>query len=92
MENFLRDGVDLRSISNHTIGGDGHYFEDNDSPEQIKSYLNSQKVNQFFLFLSFSYSFISYLFSSHFIVFALFSSFPSSHFNSSPLHTHFPLT
>lgn len=45
MENFLRDGVDLRSISNHTIGGDGHYFEDNDSPEQIKSYLNSQKVN-----------------------------------------------
>ena len=48
MSNFLSSGVmDLRStISSHSlsIGGDGHYFEESDSPEKLKSFLDSPKV------------------------------------------------
>lgn len=49
MANFLANGVmDLRqTISTHTmaIGGDGHYFEENDSPEKLKGLLDSAKVS-----------------------------------------------
>jgi hypothetical protein len=48
MANFLTNGVlDLRTtISTHSmsLGGDGHFFEESDSPEKLKSYLDSPKV------------------------------------------------
>lgn len=44
MENFLREGVDLRDISSKAIGSDGHFFEDTDSPIKLRGYLESSKV------------------------------------------------
>lgn len=44
MDSFLREGVDLRDISNKAIGSDGHFFDDTDSPAKLKLYLESQNV------------------------------------------------
>eukprot|EP01041_Mallomonas_annulata_P006874 gene6874-13937_t len=46
MENFLRDSVDLRGISNRTIAGDAHFFDDATSPDKIRQYLESTKESE----------------------------------------------
>jgi hypothetical protein len=44
MDSFLREGVDLQAISNQTIAGDAHFFEDSTTPAKIRQYLDSSKV------------------------------------------------
>lgn len=43
MESFFRDGIDLSAISSQVVGGDGHFFDETESPVKIRSYLDSTK-------------------------------------------------
>lgn len=46
METLIRDSlVDLKGFSAHSLVSDGHFFDEVDSDDKIKNYLESTKVN-----------------------------------------------
>jgi hypothetical protein len=45
MDSLLRDGVQLPAFATRAFAGDSHFFDEVATPEKIREFLESNKVN-----------------------------------------------